>query len=164
LLALLVGTGLRRSEAASLTTEHLQIRESRQVIVDLIGKHYRIRSVVLPAWAAASLQVWMEAADIRDGRIFGAVDKADHLAGDSLTPQAIYKILQGYAGELGLKLAPHDLRRTHARLARDGGASLEQIQISLGHASLTTTERYLGLHQNLTDSPGDHIAVCLKAG
>jgi integrase len=39
-------------------------------------------------------------------------------------------------------VAPHDLRRTYAKLAHKGGARLDQIQLSLGHASLTTTERY----------------------
>ena len=51
------------------------------------------------------------------------------------------------------KLAPHDLRRTFAKLAHKGKAALEQIQLSLGHASVTTTERYLGVRQDLTTHP-----------
>ena len=44
-----------------------------------------------------------------------------------------------------------------------GGAKLDQIQLSLGHASLTTTERYLGVHQDLHDAPCDYIRLDLSA-
>jgi integrase len=58
-------------------------------------------------------------------------------------------------------VVPHDLRRTFARLAHLGHAHLEQIQLSLGHASAQTTERYLGLEQNLVDAPCDHLGLRL---
>ena len=54
-------------------------------------------------------------------------------------------------------LAPHDLRRTFAKLAHQGGARVEQIQLSLGHASIQTTELYLGLQQDFVDGPCDHL-------
>jgi integrase len=60
-------------------------------------------------------------------------------------------------------LAPHDLRRTYAKLAHQGRARLEQIQISLGHASIQTTERYLGVKQDLADAPCDHLGMKLYA-
>ncbi len=41
------------------------------------------------------------------------------------------------------KLAPHDLRRTCARLCHASGGELEQVQFLLGHVSVQTTERYL---------------------
>src|ERR1700721_4676568 len=44
-------------------------------------------------------------------------------------------------------LVPHDLRRTCARLCHLAGGELEQIQFLLGHASVQTTERYLGCKQ-----------------
>jgi len=49
LLALLVGCGLRRAEAVALTVEHIQQRDGRWVIVDLRGKHGRLRSIAVPA-------------------------------------------------------------------------------------------------------------------
>ena len=48
------------------------------------------------------------------------------------------------------RLEPHDLRRTFAKLARKGGAGLEQLQAALGHTSISTTECYLG---EMQDSP-----------
>ena len=51
----------------------------------------------------------------------------------------------GICEYLGLNdVTPHDLRRTCAKLCRAGGGELEQIQLLLGHASVQTTERYLG--------------------
>ncbi len=57
------------------------------------------------------------------------------------------------------KTTPHNLRRTFAKLAHQGRAPLEQIQVSLGHASIQTTERYLGLKQNLHDAPCDRLGI-----
>ena len=53
----------------------------------------------------------------------------------------------------------HDLRRTFAKLAHQDRAPLEQIQILLGHASIQTTKRYLGLRQNLHDAPCDRLGI-----
>jgi integrase len=68
-----------------------------------------------------------------------------------------------YGAEIGSdRLAPHDLRRTFAKLAHTGHAALEQIQLSLGHASIQTTERYLGVSQDLVDAPCDRLGIRLK--
>jgi site-specific recombinase XerD len=53
-------------------------------------------------------------------------------------------------------------RRTFAKLALRGGARLEQIQLSLGHASIRTTERYLGVEQDLIDAPCDRLGLRLS--
>jgi len=90
------------------------------------------------------------------------VNKGGKIAHDGITEQAIYNIVAEYAERLGFgKLAPHDLRRTCAKLAHKGGAALGQIQLSLGHASIQTTERYLGVEQDLTDAPCDHLGLRL---
>ncbi len=66
----------------------------------------------------------------------------------------------GYARRVGLgKITPHDLRWTFAKLTRHGRSPLMQIQISLGRASIQTTERYLGLRQNLHDAPCDRLEI-----
>lgn len=59
-------------------------------------------------------------------------------------------------------MAAHDLRRTFAKLALKGQARLEQIQLSLGHASIKTTERYFGIEQDLTDAP-DRLGLRLRS-
>jgi hypothetical protein len=54
-------------------------------------------------------------------------------------------------------VAPHDLRRTCARLCHSAGGELEQIQFLLGHSSVQTTERYLGCKQNLGHPVNDRF-------
>lgn len=161
ILALLIGAGLRREEAARLTFEHLQMREDRWVILDLVGKHAMRRTVPVPAWSKRLIDVWVEASGFTSGKLFRAVDKADHISGDHLSAQAIYDLVQAHARNSGLQisLAPHDLRRTYAHLAFAGNAPLEQIQFSLGHSSIVTTERYLGTRQNLRRGPCDYIQL-----
>ena len=86
--------------------------------------------------------------------------RADGSGPGPITPQAVFEAVVSYARQAGLgKITPHDLRRTFAKLAHLGRAPLEQIQISLGHASIQTTERYLGLKQNLHDAPCDRLGL-----
>jgi integrase len=152
-----IGCGLRRGEIARLMIDHFQQRNGRWLIVDLMGKHRRIRTVPMPEWVKHFVDAWLAASEIRSGRVFRAVNKAGRISGPSLTPQAVYEVARTYGYRAGLRVAPHDLRRTFAKLSREGGASIEQIQHSLGHSSLTTTERYLGLEQDLSSAPGDRI-------
>ena len=57
------------------------------------------------------------------------------------------------------KLAPHDLRRTCARLCHLAGGELDQIQFLLVHVSRQTTERYLGCKQKLRIAVNDNIGI-----
>jgi len=157
----MLGAGLRRSEVAALTFEHIQQREGRWVIVDLIGKGKRVRTVPIPSWAKQAIDEWAQTAGISTGRIFRAVNKGDRLAGESLTSQAVQDVVKAYAKQCGFELAAHDLRRTFAKLARKGGADLMQIRLTLGHASVKTTERYLGENQDLTSAPCDVLGLRL---
>ena len=161
ILAVMLGAGLRRSEVAALTFEHIQQREGRWVIVDLIGKGKRVRTVPIPSWAKQAIDELTQTAGISEGRIFRAVNKGDRLAGESLTSQAVQDVVKAYAKQCGFELAAHDLRRTFAKLARKGGADLMQIQLTLGHASVKTTERYLGENQDLTTAPCDVLGLKL---
>jgi len=118
----------------------------------------------MPSWTKAAIDEWMAAAGFISGRIFRAVNKGDKLAGESMTAQSIFETVKKYAAEIGAgNIAPHDLRRTFAKLAHKGRAALEQIQLSLGHASIQTTERYLGVRQDLTDAPCDHLGLKLSS-
>ena len=162
LLALLVGCGLRRAEAVALTVAHLQPRDGRRVIVDLRGKHGRLRSIAVPAWVRQAVDRWCAAAGITDGRILRSLNRHGRITGESLSPQAVLAAAVFYGEQLGLRLRPHDLRRTCAKLCRAGGGELEQIQLLLGHASIQTTERYLGTRQNLADAPNDRLGLAWK--
>ena len=159
ILAVMLGGGLRRSEVAALTFGHVQMRDARWAIVDLVGKRGRVRTIPIPSWAKVAIDQWAAAADLTEGRIFRSVNRGGRLDGDGMTPQAIYNVVAEYAGD---DAAAHDLRRTFAKLAHKGGAPLEQIQLTLGHASIQTTERYLGVEQDLTHAPCDVLGLGLR--
>lgn len=162
LLAVLLGCGLRRAETADLEFEQIQQREGRWVIVDLVGKRDKVRSVPMPAWAKAAIDSWSRMSGISAGKIFRHINKGGNLMGEGFTPQAIRNIVAEYSLKLSTaKIAPHDLRRTFAKLSYKGGAKLDQIQLSLGHESIQTTEKYLGVEQDLHDAPCDHLGLRL---
>ncbi|MBA3633409.1 MAG: tyrosine-type recombinase/integrase [Acidobacteria bacterium] len=160
LLAVLIGCGLRRAEAAILSFSHIEQREGRWAIVDIVGKRDKMRTVPMPSWAKACLDSWKTVAHLEEGFVFRRVNKGDNLMGESITPQAIRDIVAGYSLKLeNQEIAPHDLRRTFAKLAHKGGSPIDQIQLSLGHDSIQTTEKYLGVEQDLTDAPCDHLGL-----
>jgi hypothetical protein len=114
----------------------------------------------MPSWAKAAIDVWTGSAGIASGHLFRPVNKGGRLAGERMTAQAVFNTVKLYAAAIGVEnFAPHDLRRSYAKLAHKGHAPLEQIQISLGHASIQTTERYLGVEQDFTDAPCDHLGL-----
>ncbi len=159
ILAVMLGCGLRREECAALTVKHLQQREGRWVIVDIKGKRNKVRSVPMPSWAKYAVDAWLTAGAIADGAIFRPVNRGGRVGGGAITAQAIYNAVNEYAAALGVTVHPHDLRRTFAKLAKKGGVPIEQIQFSLGHSSVMTTERYLGEQQDLTAAPCDALGL-----
>ena len=159
LLSVLVSCGLRREEAAILSFQHIQQRENRWVIVDLIGKGRRVRGVPMPMWTKQAIDEWTQAG-FSSGRIFRPVNRGDRIAGESMTAQSIFEVVKKYTAEIGLpSIAPHDLRRTFAKLAYKGHSPIEQIQLSLGHFSAAVTQKYLGIEQDLTDAPCDRLGL-----
>jgi integrase len=144
---------------SGLDWQHIQQREGRWLLADLIGKQGRIRSVPIPEWAYAAVSGWREAAGLVDGPVFRSLTRHGYVAHGRLSSQAVFLIVKSYAKKLGISASPHDLRRTFAKLAHVGRSPLEQIQLSLGHASVVTTEMYLGVKQDLRDAPCDRLEL-----
>jgi len=159
ILATLLACGLRRSEASALTVEHLEQREGRWVIIDIRGKHGRIRSIPVPNFVKAAIDSWTAQAGISTGRIFRGMNRHGRITHDSLSGTAILNLAAKYGAEIGVTLKAHDLRRTCAKLCRKHGGELEQIQLLLGHAGVETTERYLGTKQDLVNAPNDRLGL-----
>src|ERR1700693_6365953 len=89
-----------------------------------------------------------------------AGSKVGRTWGDGRTVQAVWHIVKESAQRIGVaKLAPHDLRRTCARLCHASGGELEQIQFLLGHVSVQTTERYLGCKQRIRSAVNDRMGI-----
>lgn len=163
IIGLLLTLGMRRSEVCSLTWGHLGELEGHKVIANLKGKHGRIRTLKLPVWLWNLILTWGELAglDITDPtrRVFVPITKDGKVLRyrDGITPHAIYKLVNQYTKLAGLPpVRPHDLRRTAALLSRRGGATIEQVQLMLGHASPQTTSSYIGEGLDLDDNAVDY--------
>src|SRR5205085_2787388 len=164
MLALLLACGLRRHEAVALRLDHLQQREEHWAIVDLEGKSGHVRTVPVPDWVQSELSDWLSAAGIHRGKLFRRVNKVGKAWGEGITEKAVWQIVRESARVAGIiTLAPHDLRRTCARLCHASGGELDQIQFLLGHVSIQTTERYLGCKQRIRAAVNDRIGINRRA-
>jgi len=121
ILAVLLGCGLRRSEVAALNFGHIQQRDGRWCIVDLLGKHGRVRTIPMPAWVKVAIDAWTSAAGVSDGQVFRAVDRGDQVRGTALSEKVVWQLLQGYATAAGVPgiapIMPHAALPTHLRQA-----------------------------------------------
>ena len=160
ILSILLGCGLRRRELAELTLDHLQQREDHWAVVDLIGKAGHLRTVPVPDWVKQITDEWVGAAGVGSGRLVRCVSRSGTVWGEGLTEKVVWHVVKEFAAKLGVpKLAPHDLRRSCARLCHAAGGELEQIQFLLGHVSVQTTEKYLGCKQRLRGAVNDRIGI-----
>src|SRR3569623_1341097 len=117
LLAVLLGCGLRRREAAELNIAHLQRREDHWAIVDLIGKGRHIRTIPVPDWVKDAVDSWMASANLTAGRLFRCVCRAGKTWRDGITERVVWHVVKDCSKRAGIEtLAPHALRRTCARL------------------------------------------------
>lgn len=160
ILAVLLGCGVRCGDVLALTAAIIQLREEHWVIADLYGKAGHIRTVPIPLWVKAAIDSWTQATGIQEGRIFRSINKAGRIWGDGMAPKVLWEIVKQAAKAAGIeKLAPHDLRRTCARLCHVAGGELDQIQFLLGHVSIQTTEHYLGCKQELRFAVNDKMGL-----
>jgi integrase len=110
----------------------------------------------MPTWTKVAIDAWATKAGVTDGHVFRPVNRGDRDVGDAISEKIIWQLLRPYASAAGVDgIAPHDMRRTCAKLCRAAGGELEQIQMLLGHSSVQTTERYLGTKQDLGHAPND---------
>jgi integrase/recombinase XerC len=143
MLETLYGSGLRVSELCDLNIEHIDLPSS----VRVLGKGNKERVVPLGSHAASALESYLERRDELRHPKTGAIDlKALFLSrlGQRIGVRRVQSLVKGY-GALGAgraDLHPHALRHTCATHLLDGGADLRSIQKLLGHASLSTTQRY----------------------
>jgi integrase len=160
IIALLVGCALRRKELASLNVEDIQLREGRWVIIDLVGKGGRVRTVAVPIWVKNGIDAWMAAANIEKGRLLRPLSKSGKILAEELGDWAIWSVVEQSSKQIGIEhFGAHDLRRTCAKLCRKNGGDLEQIKFLLGHSSIQTTERYLGFEQEIAVAVNDNLGL-----
>jgi integrase len=135
-------------------------RRSQRLIADLVGKGGHIRTVPVPDWVKAGIDAWTAASGITAGTLLRSINKAGRVWGTGFSPKVIWGVVKRKAMDCEIPaLAPHDLRRTCARLCHQAGGELEQIQFLLGYVSVQTTERYLGCKQRFRNAVNDRIGL-----
>jgi site-specific recombinase XerD len=142
LLLFLYNTGARVQEAADLRAGHLDLRE--HPTVRLHGKGDKWRTCPLWQQTARTIDQLLESEHPSPSPSTAAVFTA---RGQPLTRYGIYKIVRRHAGDLddprtGRRISPHTFRHTAAVHLLEAGVEVNVIRGWLGHADLTTTNRY----------------------
>lgn len=152
ILELLYSSGLRVGELVGLNLGHLDLRLG---IVRVMGKGRKERIVPIGSQAQQALGVYLEGR----GDPGGEAPLFINLRGGRLTSRSVERLVKAHTRSSGIarKISPHSLRHSFATHLLDAGADIREIQEMLGHASLSTTQRYIHL------SPGKLMEVYDKA-
>lgn len=138
LIALMAGSGPRRSEVASLDVADYDPSDGCVTIRS--GKGAKDRTVYVSGGAKVALDDWMVLRGREKGALFTSTTRADLAA---MTDQAVLVILKRRAIEANVApFSPHDLRRTMITRLLEQGADLLHVQQLAGHADVSTTQRY----------------------
>jgi integrase len=149
-LAILLGAGLRREELEELTFDSLSQIPHKGKMKDVLtirGKGDKKRVIPISPLLASHLREWRTATG--GGRIARKMSKGGKI-GSSLSAFGIFTLVRKYGAILGIPdLDPHDCRRTYGRLMYEGTDDIVLVQNLLGHASVKTTQKYIGYDLNL---------------
>lgn len=141
ILELLYAAGLRVGEAVALDIDDV---DAAGGIVRVLGKGRKERLVPFGGKALDALGAWLRASQALRAR--GSEPEALflNLRGGRLTARSVRRILDRRLREAAVRgdVSPHALRHSFATHLLGGGADLRAIQELLGHASLSTTQRY----------------------
>jgi site-specific recombinase XerD len=155
LLSLLYASGIRVSELCRLAWRDLQANEDGGQVT-VFGKGGMTRSIRIP------VSVWNQLLTLRaanahpDEPVFRS---RKHKDGGWLRPLAVLRMVRKAAVRAGVQVAvsPHWFRHAHASHALDRGAPIHLVQATLGHASITTTGKYL--HARPKDSSARFLGL-----
>jgi integrase/recombinase XerC len=157
IVAVMLGGGLRVSEVVGLDVSDIQEdADGEAVLYVRMGKGRKDRAVPIRAEVTVYLRRYLAATARRlggTGPLFTAEDRgAAHRGPRRLSSRAVGDLVEKYrkaAGiEDGKQISPHALRHTYALRALRAGANVVAVSKLLGHASISTTQRYV-----------DHLAV-----
>lgn len=137
IVLLLLYTGLRRTEVAGLTWDDVYLADAQLLVRTETAKGGHERIVPLHPRVAAELETTPIA------RRRGAI--AGHLDGRCLSHKSIGTIFERWLCDKGLRISAHKLRHTAATQLLISGASLREVQETLGHADVRTTAGYTAL-------------------
>lgn len=140
MIALCLGAGLRRSEIVGARLPDLNLT-ARTLLVRGTGN--KVREVWFSSTTEQYIKDWIACRGWLGGPgIFCAVIKNTVRTDWMLKPNSFTRAVMKRGAQAGIILTPHDLRRTFATRLLDAGADLDTVREAMGHASVTTTQKY----------------------
>lgn len=143
-LELLYASGLRISELVGIDLDDIELRAK---LVKVKGKGSKERIVPFGSKAEAALRAWLAVRgqivrDIEEPAVFL------NYRGERITTRSIRRLFDDYVRDASLRsgVSPHTMRHSFATHLLNAGADLRGIQELLGHASLSTTQKYTHLN------------------
>lgn len=156
-IGLMLSVGPRASEVLSLPRESLGYERGFRT-VRIVGKGGKIRTRQLPPAPGAALDEYL---DSRPSPKLMFTTRT----GEQMRRGHMFDLVRRIARDAGLfqpeRVTPHVLRHTFATLALENGASLEELQEALGHASPDTTKIYVHASNRLERDPSGLVAARL---
>lgn len=151
MIAMMVCTGIREAEMCALDVSDLRQTLNGELALRVrSGKGAKQRLIPYGPldWCLVYVDRWLHDAEITAGVVFrGFYKGSKRVRRTGITTRSVNRIMNRYTiminGELR-DVKPHDLRRTYARNAYDGGLDIERIRQNLGHVTLQTTQNYIG--------------------
>ena len=141
LIAVLSGSGLRRSEMVALNLGDFDPEDSSLLVRK--GKGGKSRTVYLPLGAVSALDAWLKVRGDAPGALICPVRRGDHVEIRRLTDQAVMVILRKRATRAGVAAcSPHDFRRTFVTNLLSAGVDVLTVSRLAGHADPATTQKY----------------------
>ncbi len=155
-IGLLLGCTLRRSEVVGLTLDRYKREQS-------MGHRRLSRQRKTPTHCGAImvkqlLDVWLQCSGVSEGEVFRRISKQGKRQEAGVTANAVWYAVKRCTepGRYRQSGTPRSSALV-ARLCHDCNGELEQIRFLLGHASVQTTERYIGSKQKLQDAVNDRF-------
>jgi len=141
IIGTMYAAGLRREEVVNLSLSSYD-QDTGQLT--LTGKRNKQRTAYITNGAKSALHDWITIRGNAPGALFVEVNKSGTMHTlESMTPQAIYKILRKRARQAAIRnFSPHDLRRTFISHLLDAGADISTVSKMAGHSNVQTTVRY----------------------
>jgi integrase/recombinase XerC len=140
-LELMYASGLRISELVGIDIDDVELRAR---LVKVHGKGSKDRIVPFGSKAETALRAWLAVRDAPPDENALFVN----YRGDRITARSVRRLFDRYVREAALRagISPHTMRHSFATHLLNAGADLRGIQELLGHASLSTTQKYTHLN------------------
>lgn len=144
-IGILYGSGMRKSESVNLDLAQVNFAERS---LRVMGKGNKELIKYAPAWAFAKLQAWLEfrreylkEGELDDNFLFNRIRRGSHITRERITKHAIYYIARQRGEQVGMKIMPHDFRRSFiTRVIEEHDLSIAQKLAH--HTNIQTTASY----------------------